>query len=46
MPTLAAAFAAAVQQAEAGERIVVFGSFFTVAEILAQLHTEELVNGR
>ena len=46
MPTLVAAFAAAVQQAEAGERVVVFGSFFTVAEILAQLHTEELVNGR
>lgn len=36
---LAQAFSAALQQAQPGERIVVFGSFFTVAAALAQLQS-------
>ncbi len=34
-PTVAAAFAAAREAAEEGDRIVVFGSFLTVAEVMA-----------
>ena len=35
LPTVAAAFAAAREAAEEGDRIVVFGSFHTVAEVMA-----------
>lgn len=44
-PTLLDAYAAALQQAQPGERIVVFGSFFTVAAVLAQLQDEGSVDG-
>lgn len=44
-PTLADAFATAMQHADTGERVVVFGSFFTVAEVLTQLTAEEHANG-
>jgi len=49
-PTLADAYRAALTEAQAGDRIVVFGSFFTVAAVLAQIEaerrqTEEVVNG-
>lgn len=45
MPTLADAFAAALRYASTGERVVVFGSFFTVAEVLTLLTAEEQANG-
>lgn len=44
--TLPAAYSAALQKAQPGERVVVFGSFFTVAAALAQLQTEGEVDGR
>jgi len=46
LPTLAQAFDVALKCARNGERIVVFGSFFTVAEVMNRMNAEELVNGR
>ncbi len=43
--TIAQTFSAALQQAKPGERVVVFGSFFTVAAVLAQLQQEGIVDG-
>jgi len=40
------AFSTALERAQAGERVVVFGSFFTVAAVLAQLQTEGNIDGR
>ena len=46
LPTLTQAFDVAVKCACKGERIVVFGSFFTVAEVMNRMNAEELSNGR
>lgn len=43
--TVLDAYAAAMQQAQPGDRIVVFGSFFTVAAVLAQLQSEGITDG-
>jgi dihydrofolate synthase / folylpolyglutamate synthase len=40
--TIEQAFLTALQQAQIGERVVVFGSFFTVAAVLAQLQKNSL----
>ncbi|MDB6060772.1 MAG: bifunctional tetrahydrofolate synthase/dihydrofolate synthase [Verrucomicrobiaceae bacterium] len=45
LATVAQAYAAALQVAQLGDRIVVFGSFFTVAAALALLHEEEITHG-
>jgi dihydrofolate synthase/folylpolyglutamate synthase len=45
-PTLAQAYLAALARAQPGERIVVFGSFFTVAAVLTHLHAEGIADGR
>lgn len=45
VPTLADAYGTALRAAQAGERVVVFGSFFTVAAALAQLQNEGRVDG-
>lgn len=44
-PTVVAAYERAVAQAQAGDRIIVFGSFFTVAAVLAQLQVEGSAHG-
>lgn len=44
-PTVVAAYEMAIAQAQSGDRIIVFGSFFTVAAVLAYLQTEGSVNG-
>jgi dihydrofolate synthase/folylpolyglutamate synthase len=44
--SLTQAFTSALETAQAGARIVVFGSFFTVAAVLAQLQIEGIVDGR
>ena len=45
-PTLTDAYVVARRAVRPGERIVVFGSFFTVAAVLAQLHREGEADGR
>lgn len=44
-PTLLDAYQTALAQAEPGDRIIVFGSFFTVAAVLAQIQTEQQGEG-
>jgi dihydrofolate synthase/folylpolyglutamate synthase len=46
VPTLLQAFTTALARAEAGEYVLVFGSFFTVAAVLAQLQAEGVADGR
>ncbi len=41
-PTVVAAYQAAIAQARSGDRIVVFGSFFTVAAVLGYLQTAQI----
>lgn len=43
--TLVTAYKAAIQQAQRGDRIIVFGSFFTVAAVLEYLQGEGRING-
>ncbi|HEY3698112.1 MAG TPA: bifunctional tetrahydrofolate synthase/dihydrofolate synthase [Spongiibacteraceae bacterium] len=43
--TIGDAYNAALAQARVGDRVVVFGSFFTVAVVLAQLQKEGMVDG-
>ena len=45
-PTVEQAFADALQETGAGERVLVFGSFFTVGAVLARLQREGMIDGR
>jgi dihydrofolate synthase / folylpolyglutamate synthase len=44
-PTIEQAFANALQETGTGERVLVFGSFFTVAAVLARLQREGMIDG-
>jgi dihydrofolate synthase/folylpolyglutamate synthase len=44
-PTIEQAFANALQETATGERVLVFGSFFTVAAVLARLQREGMIDG-
>jgi dihydrofolate synthase/folylpolyglutamate synthase len=44
-PTVEQAFEHALQETGAGERVLVFGSFFTVAAVLARLQREGMIDG-
>ena len=44
-PTVLAAYKVAIAQAQAGDRMIVFGSFFTVAAVLDYLQSEGSVDG-
>jgi dihydrofolate synthase/folylpolyglutamate synthase len=44
-PTIEQAFENALQETATGERVLVFGSFFTVAAVLARLQREGMIDG-
>lgn len=45
-PTVIDAYNTAIAQTQAGDRIIVFGSFFTVAAVLTQIQAEQTTEGR